>query len=77
MLCASCKLRMRYSLLLLLEMVQVRELKPVEVDENLRYQQRGFQQHFFSPVVEARPGAVQMLWQSTKGNGRVTQRQRK
>lgn len=47
---------MRYSMLLLLEIIQVRELKPVEVDGNLRYQQRGFQPSFFSPMVGTRPG---------------------
>lgn len=76
MLCASHELRIRYSLLFLLEMVQVNELKPVEVAENLRHQQRGFQTPIF-PMVGTRPGAGQMLWQSTKGNDRVTQRPRK
>lgn len=61
MLCASCELRTRYSLLLLLEMVQMKELKPVEIDENLRYRQRGSKAPYFSPVVGTRPGAGQML----------------
>lgn len=36
-LCASLELKIRYSLLFLLEMVQVNELKPVEVAENRRH----------------------------------------
>lgn len=67
--------RMRYSLLLLLEMVQVNELKPVEDAENLRHQQRGFQPpFFFSPMVGIRAGARQMLLQSTTDDGRVSHR---